>query len=108
MANSVLAISIPPATDLDSLRNSLQSILTRMATEIASNRLTAHLDANSNRITGLGDPSNGQDAVNLQTLRKEVGRSSNSIRLSAGGSRGSVISSDTSTIVTNNGVNVTY
>ncbi len=75
MPNSLPTITIPPATTVEDLRRSLEIILNQQVQDVATaqSRLTQTLDVNGNTVTGLPDPSNPLDAVNLRTLKNLMG-----------------------------------
>lgn len=72
MPNPTQNIILPPAASVEDLRQSLEVVLNEMALRATSNKLLAPLDANGNAISGVRDPQNALDAVNLRTLRAAI------------------------------------
>lgn len=67
-----IPINIPPG-DPEAMRKQVSQQLNRMGTELAkSDRRTAAMEMQGNRVTGVADPGNPTDAVNLRTLKKHL------------------------------------
>lgn len=67
-----IPINIPPG-DPEGMRKQVSQQLNRMGTELAkSDRRTAPMQMQGNRVTGVADPGNPTDAVNLRTLKKHL------------------------------------
>lgn len=68
-----LPVSVPPSSDLETLRKHVVVNLNNLSLRIAQqDNRTAPMSMGGNRLTDVPDPANALDAVNLRTLKKAL------------------------------------
>lgn len=69
-----IPVNIPPGDPgTENMRKQVSQALNRMGTQLAnSDRRTANMDLQGNRVVGVADPGAPTDAVNLRTLKKHL------------------------------------
>ena len=60
------------APDLEALRRSVESEINRLASQLGSDDYIGNVNANTFRLTDLGNPASEGDATNLKTVRKLI------------------------------------
>lgn len=74
MANyiNVTPAQIPAVATVEELRNAINDAMQKLGGQINNAKITAEMDANQNRVTGVLRPGGDSDAVNLGFLKEQL------------------------------------